>query len=252
MTEKRSFTLDQQEIPFQPGDSILQAAQRAGVYVPHLCFHPDFSANGSCRLCVVSIAGKPVAACHYPARSGLQVTMNNSRLQQQRLRLLQLLFAEGNHFCPSCEVSGSCQLQALAYDLGMTHYHYDPFYPQRPRDGSHPDFFIDTDRCIFCDLCGRAGTEQDHKPVYRLGGRGEQTRLLIYSASGKLGDSRAAADDKAAHVCPVGCILPREGHYRDPIGERVYDASPIHWVGNRRRDQHAAPAADSAGDPSHD
>lgn len=237
MADERTFTLDGESIPFTAGDTILQAAHKAGVYIPHLCFHPDFSPHGSCRLCMVRVQDKTVAACTQPAHNNTEVFSNTPELQHTRLRLIQLLFAEGNHFCPSCEVSGNCQLQALAYDLGMTHYHFDPFYPVREQDGSHSDIFIDQDRCIQCNLCGRASAEADGKDVYSLAGRGQGTHLIFNSASNTLGDTKAHQQDRASHICPVGCILPKTGNYPDIAGARQYDQNPIHIQGNHRRDE---------------
>ncbi|RLU01540.1 2Fe-2S iron-sulfur cluster-binding protein [Ketobacter sp.] len=236
MSDQPQFQLDGQPIPFQPGDTIMQAAHRAGVYIPHLCFHPQFRPHGSCRLCVVNMQGKTVSACTQPASIDLEVHSETTELRQSRLRLIQLLFAEGNHFCPSCETSGNCQLQALAYDLGMTHYHYDPFYPTRIPDGSHPELFIDRDRCIQCDLCGRASEQADHKAIYLLAGRGQHTHVAFRSDDGELGSTQAQAEDRASHVCPVGCILPKSGNYPDIAGARLYDQIPIHAQGNHRRD----------------
>lgn len=215
----------------------MQAAKAAGQYIPHLCFHSDFSPHGSCRLCIVDVKGKTVASCTQLAEKNQIVSSNTPDLQHSRLRLIQLLFAEGNHYCPSCEVSGNCQLQALAYDLGMTHYHYDPFMPVREQDGSHTDLFIDQDRCIFCDLCGRASSSEDHKSLYALSGRGQNTKLIFRTKSGRLGDTNAALQDRASHICPVGCILPKAGNYQDSVGKRLYDKIPIHQIGNHRPDE---------------
>lgn len=236
MTDELNFLLDGVEIPFHKGQTIMQAATAAGAYIPHLCFHPDLAPHGSCRLCIVDVNGKTVSSCTQPAEDRQEVHSNIPELQQARLRLIQLLFAEGNHFCPSCEVSGNCQLQALAYDLGMTHYHYAPFSAVRAQDGSHPELFIDRDRCILCDLCGRASCSSDNKNVYALSGRGEQTHLIFRSNSGNLADTAASVNDHAAHICPVGCILPKQGNYMQTIGNRLYDNAPIHKVGNHRMD----------------
>jgi [NiFe] hydrogenase diaphorase moiety small subunit len=114
-----TFTLDGEEVEFGPGDTILQAATRSGYYIPHLCWHPDFAAKGSCRLCTVRINGRIGAACAVNAASGQEVQSNTDELNAQRKTLLQMIFIEGNHFCPSCEKSGNCRLQATAYDMEM-------------------------------------------------------------------------------------------------------------------------------------
>ena len=150
------FLLDGQDVPFEPGESVLAAARRAGRYIPHLCWHPDFTAHGSCRICTVKAGGRAVAACTTQAAEGLEVESDTPELNAQRKTLLQMLFVEGNHFCPSCEKSGDCLLQATAYQMGMEGPHFEEFYPSRPVDASHPDLLLDFNRCILCELCVRS------------------------------------------------------------------------------------------------
>jgi [NiFe] hydrogenase diaphorase moiety small subunit len=138
-----------------------------------------------------------------------------------------MLFVEGNHFCPSCEKSGNCLLQATAYQMGMEGPHFEEFYPSRPVDASHPDILIDFNRCILCELCVRASADVDGKRVFAIGGRGIGTHLLVNSVSGRLADTDMAPDDRAASVCPVGAILPKRRGFAVPIGERRYDAESV-------------------------
>jgi [NiFe] hydrogenase diaphorase moiety small subunit len=221
------FALDGEDVPFQPGDSILQAASRAGRYIPHLCWHPDFAAHGSCRICTVKVNGRAGAACTVKAAVGLEVESHTEELNAHRKTLLQMLFVEGNHFCPSCEKSGNCLLQATAYEMGMEGPHFEEFYPDRPVDASHPELLLDFNRCILCELCVRASREVDGKNVFAIGGHGIGTRLLVNSVSGRLVDTDMALTDRAASVCPVGVILPKRRGFVIPIGERRYDAQSV-------------------------
>jgi [NiFe] hydrogenase diaphorase moiety small subunit len=232
MSGEATFKLDGKTIAFQPGDTIMDAALRAGEYIPHLCHNPEFKPHGSCRVCIVDISGRKVSACTQPAASGLEVSSDNPEINERRRALLQMLFVEGNHVCPGCEKSGACQLQAVAYYTGMLSPHFTHFFPQRELDASHPDTVIDFNRCILCELCVRASRDVDGKDVFAIDGRGIRTHLVVNSPSGKLGDSRFSADDKAAHVCPVGAILPKHRGYDRPIGERLYDRQPISIVGD--------------------
>jgi [NiFe] hydrogenase diaphorase moiety small subunit len=134
---------------------------------------------------------------------------------------------EGNHVCPACEKSGACQLQAVAYYVGMLAPHYTHFYPRRPVDASHPEAVIDFNRCILCELCVRASRDVDGKNVFAIGGHGIGTRLLVNSASGRLVDTDMALSDRAAGICPVGVILPKRRGFAVPIGERRFDGSPV-------------------------
>ena len=110
-------------------------------------------------------------------------------LDARRRLLLQMLFVEGNHFCPSCEKSGQCLLQATAYEMGMLGPHFEEFYPHRPVDASHADVWLDLNRCILCKLCVRASREVDGKAVFAIGGHGIGSHLVVNSPSGRLGDS---------------------------------------------------------------
>ena len=231
MNSDKSFELDGKKVPFEEGDTIMDAALRAGEYIPHLCHHPEFTPVGSCRLCIVDLDGRRVSDCTHPASDGTAVENNCDSLMQARRTLLQMLFVEGNHVCPGCEKSGDCQLQALAYYCEMLSPHFTHFFPRRGIDASHPDFIIDFNRCILCELCVRASRETDGKSVFEISGRGIDSRLTINSKSGKLGDSAFNAEDRSAGICPVGAILPRMKAYTHPIGSRRYDRAPINMPG---------------------
>jgi [NiFe] hydrogenase diaphorase moiety small subunit len=221
------FTIDEQPIPFTPGQTILEACKSAGIYIPHLCHHPEFTPHGSCKLCAVIVNGRTVSACTIMASTGQELVVDTPELNAMRRAMLQMLFVEGNHFCPGCEKSGNCRLQALGYEFEMTTPHFIEFYPALDVDASHPDAIIDRNRCIKCELCVRASRDFDHKEVFGLGGRGFETRLIVNSPSGKLVDSAFAITDKAAHVCPVGAILIKNVGFVEPIGARKYDRMPI-------------------------
>jgi [NiFe] hydrogenase diaphorase moiety small subunit len=221
------FLLDGEDLPFDPGDTVLQAATRAGRYIPHLCWHPEFAAHGSCRICSVKVNGRAGAACTVQAAAGLDVQSNTEELNAHRKTLLQMLFVEGNHFCPSCEKSGNCLLQATAYQMGMEGPHFEEFYPDRPVDASHPDILLDFNRCILCELCVRASRDVDGKNVFAIGGHGIGTHLLVNSESGRLADTTMTLADRAAAVCPVGVILPKRRGFVIPIGQRRFDAKSV-------------------------
>ncbi|TAK93335.1 MAG: 2Fe-2S iron-sulfur cluster binding domain-containing protein [Aquabacterium sp.] len=223
MSDQATFKLDGQDIPFQPGQTIMQAAQDAGAYIPHLCHHRDFAPIGSCKVCSVRIKGRMVASCTMPASAGLEVESETADINADRQRLIQMLFVEGNHHCPFCEKSGNCHLQALGYHLGMQDTHFVHAYPQHPVDASHPDVLLDRSRCVLCELCVRASREVDGKDVFAIGGRGLKTELLINSPSGQLKDSAIAASDRAMSICPVGALMPKRHGFVIPIGQRPYD-----------------------------
>ena len=232
--------IDGKSIPFAEGQTIMQAALAAGIYIPHLCYHPEFKPHGSCKLCTVRVDGRHIASCTTLAKPGMEVENDTPTLNDQRRVLTQMLFVEGNHFCPSCEKSGDCKLQATAYQLGMMSTHFVPFFPIRPLDASHPELLLDFNRCILCSLCVRASRDVDGKNVFALSGRGMNTHLIVNAKSGRLADTEVSVDDKAVRVCPVGVILRKGKGFAAPIGMRTYDIKPISGYAETT----AAPAKD--------
>jgi len=221
------FLLDGLPVAFSEGQTIIEAATAAGVFIPHLCHHADFAPQGSCKLCTVKANGRYVSACTLPAKDGMEVENNTPDLNDKRRTLLQMLFVEGNHFCPACEKSGNCLLQALAYELEMLSPHFPEFYPDRPVDASHPEVLLDFNRCILCELCVRASRDVDGKHVFALSGRGIGKHLIVNAESGRLADTDFSLADKAAQVCPVGVILEKRRGFSVPIGRRRYDQTAI-------------------------
>jgi len=226
------FIIDGKRVQFREGQTIMEAAMAEGIYIPHLCHNPEFTPHGSCRVCSVKANGRHVAACTAPASEGLNVENDTDEMRAERRTLLQMLFVEGNHVCPACEKSGACQLQAVAYYCDMVAPEFTHLYPQRQVDASHPDFIIDFNRCILCELCVRASRDKDGKSVFAIAGRGIGAHLVINADSGKLGDTGFDKEDRAAHVCPVGAILPKHKGYEVPVGKRLYDRKPISMVGD--------------------
>lgn len=227
MNARPTFLLDGVEVPFEPGQTVMQAALAAGRHIPHLCYHPEFKPHGSCKVCTARVDGRMMTSCTVPAEMATEVESDTEELNDLRRTLVQMLFAEGNHFCPSCEQSGSCLLQALGYDLGVMTAGFRHLFPDRPVDASHPDILLDFNRCILCELCVRASREVDGKDVFALAGRGIAKHLVVNAESGRLADTNAAVTDKAMSVCPVGVILRKRQGFRVPIGERRFDRSPV-------------------------
>ena len=213
------FTLDGQTLEAHAGQTILKAAESAGVYIPHLCAFKDLIPHGSCRVCSVRVNGRIQAACVQTVAPGAVVESETPEMLEFRRNIIDMLFAEGNHFCMFCEKSGNCELQGLAYRFGITAPRYALLNPDRDIDMSHPDVYLDHNRCILCGRCVRVSQEVDHKTVFQFIGRGSQKRLQVN------GENLAATDlsvtDEAVTACPVGALMPKRVGYAVPIGQRA-------------------------------
>jgi [NiFe] hydrogenase diaphorase moiety small subunit len=226
MADRFGFLLDGKEIAAEPGETIIQAADRAGVYIPRLCHLPGLEPHGSCRLCTVKANGRTVSACTSPASMDMIVESDTTELNAFRTLLLEMLFVEGNHFCMSCEKSGSCELQALSYRFAISAPRFEFQFPSRDVDASHPDILIDHNRCILCARCVRASRDLDKKGVFGFVGRGPRKKIAV-SSGARLKDTDADVTDQAIAACPVGALLKKRVGFAVPVGQRLYDKAPI-------------------------
>jgi [NiFe] hydrogenase diaphorase moiety small subunit len=225
MSAKVAFTIDGKEVQGEQGQTILQAAALAGIYIPHLCAMKGLTPWGSCRVCTVVVNGRPQAACTMPVSDGMVVENDTADLKDLRSNLVEMLFVEGNHYCMFCEKSGNCELQALGYRFGVTAPRYPYQFPVRTVDASHPDVLIDRNRCIMCGRCIRASRLLDHKSVFGAVNRGQRTEIAVNADC--LEETDLKVVDKAAELCPVGAILKKRVGFAVPVGKRLFDTKPI-------------------------
>ncbi|MFN6926138.1 MAG: 2Fe-2S iron-sulfur cluster-binding protein [Tabrizicola sp.] len=235
MTDAFTFRIDGVDVPARPGQTIMEAADAAGIYIPRLCDHKGLRHQGGCRVCTVRAGGRSVAACTQPAEPGLEVENDTPARNRIRRDLVEMLFHEGNHLCPICEKSGNCELQAMAYRLEMTQPTRFPWLePCRALDASHPDIALDTNRCISCGRCIRASQDIDGKGVFGYVGRGIHRRVAVNGPD--LAHTNAAVTDAAMAVCPVGCIIRKGEGFSTPIGQRTFDHGLIgHEIEEKRK-----------------
>lgn len=234
MRESVHFTVDGESVAGRPGETVLEAAERAGHWIPRLCHLHGITPHGACRLCTCFVDGRPQAACTFPVTEGIEVENDSPRLHEFRKRLVEMLLVEGDHYCMFCEASGECELQALAYRFGVTHPRYRSQWSDRGVDASHPEVWIDRHRCVQCGRCVRVSAEIDGKHVFQFTERGARQRVAVNAAEGLVATD-VSADDAAIDACPVGALLRKHEGYTTPIGRRRYDALPIGAEIERRR-----------------
>jgi [NiFe] hydrogenase diaphorase moiety small subunit len=219
------FTIDGKECTAGKGQTIVDAARENGVYIPTLCNYQGLKPAGTCRMCSVKVGGRTMAACTTPAAPGMVVESNTPEIEDMRKAIVEMLFVEGNHMCPTCEKSGNCELQALGYRYLMMAPRFPYLWPVREVDASSPKIYLDRNRCVQCLRCVRGIATADGKHVFGLVKRGNKT---IIDIDGELaaGLSEEQAK-KAMDQCPVGAILRKEVGFTVPIGKRKYDSKPI-------------------------
>jgi len=226
MSDAITFTIDGIQVTGKKGQTIIEAAEDNGIYIPNLCWLRKLNPGGTCRVCTVLVNGRPQASCTQPIAEGMVVDNEVEPIQTYRKNLIDMLFVEGNHFCMFCEKSGNCELQALAYRFGITAPKYPYLFPKRDIDASHPDVFLDHNRCILCGRCVRASRQLDGKNIFQFVGRGQKKKVAV-NAEVNLAETDLSLSDEAVDICPVGAILRKRVGYAVPVGKRLFDEKPI-------------------------
>jgi len=220
-----TFNIDGKVCTAKHGQTILQAALDNGVYIPNLCHYERLKPAGACRLCSIKSAGRYMAACHTPVSDGMIIENMTDELEDMRKAIIEMLFVEGYHLCPSCEKSGNCELQAMGYRYRMLVPRFPYLWPERQIDATPAKIFHDAARCIKCKRCVRGLADKNGFSFFNLVNKGIKTRIKMdASIISELSDAQA---EKAMKLCPVGAILRKETGFTQPFGTRKFDAKPI-------------------------
>lgn len=225
MSKLIKFTIDGKECMAEEGSYLIDAARENNIYIPSLCNIQGVKPRGSCRICTVKVNGKLMTACTTPVTNNMEIENEISELDELRKKILEMFFVEGNHLCPSCEKSGACELQALAYKYRMTAPRFPFFYPVREVEASSPKLVKDHNRCILCKRCIRAIKDENGKSFFAFKERGHKLEInLDQELSAKITEDIAR---KAQDICPVGALLKKDEGFDIPIGQRKYDYEEI-------------------------
>lgn len=221
MHQVLKFKIDGVDCLGHRGQYLTDAAAENGIYIPTLCNIPGVKPRGACRICNVKVNGKLMTACTTPLANGMDVECNTEELTDLRKAIIELMFTEGNHFCPSCEKSGNCELQALAYRFNMLVPRFEYQFPDREIEASHPKLIKDHNRCILCKRCIRVIKDDEGRSIFAFGKRGHRITINIDTELAKNMSEEKARE--AYDICPVGALLLRENAFLEPIGKRKYD-----------------------------
>ena len=202
------ITIDGKTIEAKEGSSILDAALVAGVYIPHLCSHPDLEAKGGCRLCSVEIDGVEgaVPSCMTKVEEGMNITINGPEADKVRKMAMELILASHPADCTGCPKFGKCELQSLYQYLGVSAERWRKKSRSVPNDDSNPLISHLFTRCIRCGRCIRAC--QDLRGVKVLDYVKTKDGIRAGIASGtSLKDAGCRFCGACIEVCPTGSIV---------------------------------------------
>ncbi len=221
MNNKVKLTIDGKSINAEAGKNLVDVAKENKIFIPTLCYFKELNPLGTCRICTVKLNGKHTTGCTVKVSEGMNIEVNTPELLDNRKAIIEMLYAEGNHFCPTCEKSGNCDMQNHAYDMGITVTRYPHVFSDKIVDFTPKRMIMESNRCILCKRCVEEVKTRDGKDVFSFVQRGVRTRVQIdYEQEAKLSEAEAL---HAMKICPVGAILIKGVAHEQPFGERKYD-----------------------------
>jgi iron-only hydrogenase group A len=217
-----ALTIDGRKIEVEEGSSILDAARKAGVHIPTLCYLPEVQAIGACRVCLVEVANSPTlqAACVAPAATGAVIYTNTERVRKARRFSVEMLLSNHPFECLTCAKNLNCELQRLAYDLGIREVRFRGAKSGGRIDESSPSIRRDQNKCILCRRCVTVCQEIQGVTALYTQGRGFDSKVEP-AFDRELNDVACTCCGQCSLVCPVGAITERE--YIDEVWEALHD-----------------------------
>lgn len=214
------FILDGQEIEFNPGQTIIQAAKAVGIEIPHFCWHPSLSVAGNCRVCLVEVEKMPklVIACATQAADGMVVHTESKKALTARQAVMEFLLINHPLDCPICDEAGECKLQDYTYShsVGESRFTEEKWKkPKRIQVG--PYVTLDVERCILCSRCIRFCDEIAGETQLIFTKRGNRVELSTFP--GKQLDNPYSLN--TTDICPVGALTNSDARFKS----RVWDMS---------------------------
>jgi len=219
--KKISFKIDGKTCIAQKGENLIEAAKQNGIFIPTLCYFKHLNPLATCRICTVKINGRSMAGCIININEGMDIEVNTPELLDARKAVLEMMFVEGNHFCPSCEKSGDCQMQNLGYETGISYTRFPHLFVDRIVDARPERIVINQNRCIKCKRCVEEVITNDGYRVFNFTNKGDKTIVSIdYEQEAKLSEAQA---ESAMQICPTGSILVKGKSFSKPFGDRQFD-----------------------------
>ena len=229
--ETISFELNGKTLDALAGETILQAADRAGISdIPRLCYKEGYRPDGNCRSCVVEIEGERVLApscCRYP-QQGMKVNSNSQRALHSQKMVLELLLADMPESAKSPYTPNS-ELDQWVEKMGLS----EPRFSRRKQpqlDNSHPAMSVHLDACIQCTRCVRACREVQVNDVIGMAFRGSHAEI-VFDLSDPMGDSTCVACGECVQACPTGALMPANNVGLEEVDKKVESVCPYCGVG---------------------
>ena len=205
-----NITINGKKIQAQTGQTILQVARDAGINIPVLCDHPALPPEGACRICLVEIENQRTLqpACTFPATEGLAIHTHSPKVMEARKFALELLVSDHPLDCMTCDATGDCLLQDLAYEYGVKGDRYPGYQHHYAVDDPNPFIQVDRNKCILCRRCVRACNYINGVEAIGVVYRGFNAHIG-FGADSTLQDSPCEFCGSCVAVCPTAALYPK-------------------------------------------
>ena len=201
-----TITINGKKYEFTNEKNILTIIRNAGIEVPTLCYQPELSVFGACRLCTVEDdRGRCFASCSEEPRDGMVIYTHTERLRKHRKLIVELLLAAHCRDCTTCDKHGKCKLQQLAYQLGVNQVRFENHREEQPVDFSSPSIVRDPNKCVLCGNCVRACSELQGIGVLGFAHRGTDA-IVTPAFNRNMADTNCVACGQCRVVCPTGAL----------------------------------------------
>jgi formate dehydrogenase major subunit len=218
--KKIAITIDNKYIQTVEGNTVLNVAKQSRIYIPTLCYHPRTRQAGKCRMCIVEVERMPgfQTSCSLLVRDGMVVYTNTPRIVETRKMIVELLLANGHHNCMSCEANSACELQDVAYHLGIEKSSFPVLDKALPTDASSPMIVRDMNKCIQCFRCVKGCNEIVVNEVLDMGYRGNRM-TVVCDTNKPMGESSCVVCGECVQLCPTGALIEKKSVGRGRVWE---------------------------------
>lgn len=224
MSTKISVTINGIQLEVEPGKTILEAANEAGMIIPTLCYHKDLCIAGNCRVCVVEVTGQKrlAAACATPCEEEMEILTNSLKVRNSRKHIIELLLSEHNADCTKCYKNGNCELQELASEYKIMTQDFLRLAPLKNYtiDQFSPSIIKDDSKCIRCQRCVRTCAELQGVNALTVAYKGDEMKIATFFEKA-MNDVVCTNCGQCVNHCPTGALVER--NYIEEVWDAIAD-----------------------------